>query len=89
MAEQITVKERFTKELVQTGIGIFNLIQTLLSRKVLLAVYFMVDKYWTLSTFTDISTNTLYTIAEKDLAILIVFGLISFEKIKIAYNKGV
>lgn len=67
--------------------NIFDLIQRLLERKFIIAVYFAADKYWIMNKYSELDTNMLWLNAITDVAILTCIGLISWEKIKVSYNK--
>jgi len=62
-------------------------LESLLERKFFFAVYSIIEKWVMLYTGCVISQNTMFFIVWRDCLLLIILGLITFEKIKVEVSK--
>lgn len=70
-------------------IKLSKFIQSFMERKIIFLIYTIIEKWVLLKMFIPppITNNLLIFIFGKDIIVLIILGLISFEKIKVSINK--
>lgn len=65
-----------------------DFLKSLMQRKVIFVIYTILEKWILLSKCIEFNKGLLILIFGKDIVVLTALGIISFEKIKLSYNKN-